>query len=154
VTVTAVVELELEGAREAGIDESSLRRVVDETLADLGVDGPCALGVQIVGEREIRSLNGEHRGRDAVTDVLSFPIDALDPLPAGVQRQLGDVVICAAQVERQAAEAQVDPALELTTMLVHGLLHLVGHDHEEDDGEMLARQDRLLERVTTIGWMP
>jgi probable rRNA maturation factor len=150
--VAAAVELELEGTREAGVDEGSLRRLVDAVLAELGLDGPVALGVAFVDEARIRGLNAQHRGRDAVTDVLSFPIDELEELPAGLERQLGDVVICAAQVEQQALQAEVDPAFELTTMVVHGLLHLVGQDHERDDGEMLAQQDVLLGRVETIGW--
>jgi probable rRNA maturation factor len=150
--VAAVVDLELEGAREAGVDEGSLRRVVDVVLAELGLDEAVAVGVSFVEPERMRELNAEHRGLDAVTDVLSFPIDELDDLPDGLERQLGDVVICAAQVEEQALEAEVDPALELTTMVVHGLLHLAGEDHETDEGEMLARQDVLLGRIETIGW--
>jgi probable rRNA maturation factor len=150
--VAAVVDLELEGAREAGVDEGSLRRVVGVVLAELGVDGAVAVGVSFVDPERMRELNAEHRGRDAVTDVLSFPIDGLDDLPDGLERQLGDVVICAAQVEEQALESEVAPELELTTMVVHGLLHLAGADHETDDGEMLARQEILLGRIDTIGW--
>jgi probable rRNA maturation factor len=150
--VAAVVDLELEGASEAGVDERALRRVVTTVLAELGLDGQVAVGVSFVEPKRMRELNAQHRGRDAVTDVLSFPIDELDELPAGLERQLGDVVICAAQVEEQALEAEVDPELELTTMVVHGLLHLAGADHETDGGEMLARQEVLLGRIETIGW--
>ena len=91
----------------------------------------------------MRALNAEHRAIDEVTDVLSFPLDGLDELPPGLERQLGDVVICLAQAERQAAEAGVEPLAEVRTLVVHGLLHLLGHDHESDAGEMLARQDEL-----------
>jgi probable rRNA maturation factor len=91
----------------------------------------------------MQALNAEHRGLDEVTDVLSFPLDGRDELPAGLERQLGDVVVCPAQARRQAAEAGVAPLDEVRTLVVHGLLHLLGHDHEADRGEMLAREQQL-----------
>jgi probable rRNA maturation factor len=101
-------------------------------LAAAGVeDGH--LAVAAVGEDEIRRLNREHRGRDRPTDVLSFPVDE-----AGVvagPRELGDVVICPQYTE------------DLVEAVVHGVLHLCGYDHETDDGEMLALQARVLERL-------
>ncbi len=148
----ADLDLELEGAAAAGVDEAALRRVVDLVLREVGVDEPCALGIAFVDEARMRELNEAHRGRAAVTDVLSFPIDELDPLPPGLERQLGDVVICPAQVGRQAAAAAVEPSVELTTMVVHGLLHLAGLDHETDRGEMLARQAALCAVAPSIGW--
>jgi probable rRNA maturation factor len=101
-------------------------------LAAAGVeDGH--LAVALVGEDEIRRLNREHRGRDLPTDVLSFPVDE-----AGVATgpcELGDVVICPQYTE------------DLVEAVVHGVLHLCGYDHETDDGEMLALQTRVLERL-------
>jgi probable rRNA maturation factor len=108
------------------------------------VEGPCALGIAFVGEREMRALNAEHRDLDEVTDVLAFPLDGADELPAGLERQLGDVVVCFEQAARQAAEAGVETRAEVRTLVVHGLLHLLGHDHEADAGEMLTRQDELI----------
>jgi probable rRNA maturation factor len=92
------------------------------------------LAVDFVGEEQIRSLNREHRGLDAPTDVLSFPIDGVQQLTAG-PRELGDVVIC-----REHTSDTVEA-------VVHGVLHLCGHDHETDDGEMLALQDHILARL-------
>jgi len=88
------------------------------------------LAVALVDARRIRELNLEHRGRDAATDVLSFPVDeagrAVGP------RELGDVVIC-----REHSD-------DLREAVVHGVLHLCGYDHETDRGEMLALQDRIM----------
>ena len=106
--------------------------------------GRRALGIAFVGETEMQALNAEHRDLDEVTDVLAFPMDGVDGLPPGLERQLGDVVICFAQAERQAGEAGVETRAEVRTLVVHGLLHLLGHDHEADGGEMLARQDELI----------
>ncbi len=106
-----------------------LRPAVAAALAAAGVeDGH--LAVELVDAERIRALNREHRGRDAPTDVLAFPIDGAGP-SAG-PRELGDVAICPAHCS------------DLTEAAVHGVLHLCGHDHETDAGEMLALQARVL----------
>ena len=89
--------------------------------------------MQLVDAEQIRALNREHRGRDEATDVLSFPVDEAGP--AVEPRELGDVVICPEHTE------------DLIEAVVHGVLHLCGHDHETDDGEMLALQARVLDRL-------
>ncbi|MGD9736082.1 MAG: rRNA maturation RNase YbeY [Solirubrobacterales bacterium] len=110
---------------------AELRGPVAAALAAAGVrDGHLAL--EIVDEQRIRTLNREHRGVDAPTDVLSFPLDGAGPV-AG-PRELGDVAICPEQC--------VDMSLSETA--VHGVLHLCGYDHESDDGEMLALQADVL----------
>jgi probable rRNA maturation factor len=89
------------------------------------------LSVELVSRERIRELNREHRGRDAATDVLAFPVDGQGPV-AG-PRELGDVVICSAEAE------------DVVEAAIHGVLHLCGYDHETDDGEMLALQRRIVE---------
>jgi probable rRNA maturation factor len=89
------------------------------------------LAVALVDEKRIRVLNRDHRGIDRPTDVLSFPVDE-DELSSG-PCELGDVVICPEHTH------------DLTEAVVHGVLHLCGYDHEVDDGEMLALQDRVME---------
>jgi probable rRNA maturation factor len=139
----ASLDLTVEGAEAAGIDADALRALALALLAAEGVAGPWALGIAFVGEAEMRALNAEHRGLDEVTDVLAFPVDGRDELPPGLERQLGDVVVCGAQAVRQAREAGIAPLDEMRTLILHGLLHLLGHDHESDGGAMLARQDEL-----------
>ena len=99
-------------------------------LAAAGIEGELHLAVAFVGAAEIQALNGEHRGLNRPTDVLSFPIDADGP--AAGPRELGDVVICP------------EHTADLREAVIHGTLHLVGMDHETDDGEMLALQRELL----------
>jgi probable rRNA maturation factor len=106
-----------------------LRAAAAAALAAAGVEEG-HLGVEIVGEERIRELNREHRGNDAPTDVLAFPIDELQAV-AG-PRELGDVAICPQRCS------------DLSEAAVHGILHLCGYDHETDDGEMLALQARVL----------
>ena len=136
------------------IDEAAVARLVARVLEAEGVDH-AESSVEFVGERRIRALNVEHRGRDEVTDVLSFPLEdagegpgpAVAGRPAGPPRLLGDVVICARQALRQARADALPPALELAVLLVHGTLHLLGYDHEVDAGQMALRQAELLELV-------
>lgn len=93
--------------------------------------------VAIVPDSRIRSLNRTYRRKDVATDVLSFPA-----VEAGY---LGDVVIAAGVARRQAAEAGHALQTELRVLALHGLLHLLGYDHESDDGRM-ARLERRLRR--------
>jgi probable rRNA maturation factor len=143
-------DLVLQGVEEAGLDPRSVERLVQGVLDDIGVEGACSLSVSLVGDDEIRGLNRDHRGLDEVTDVLSFPVDELDPLPPDMERELGDVVISLAQARRQAVAEGVTELDELTSLVVHGVLHLAGFDHETDTGEMFARQDRLLESLPAL----
>ena len=101
----------------------------------LGV-GRGSMGLMLVGPDEMAVINRDHRGTPEPTDVLAFPVDGPEAAgwPAdGPPPELGDVVIC--------PEAAQEP---LETLAVHGLLHLLGYDHETDEGEMLALQDRLV----------
>ena len=112
----------------ADADEAAAAELARGVLADEGIeDGE--LGIAFVGPDEMRMLKREHLGIDEATDVLSFPIDGRDPLPADVPRQLGDVVLCPAVVGD-----------EWRRPLVHGLLHLLGYDHGP---EMEAREEAL-----------
>jgi probable rRNA maturation factor len=106
-----------------------LRGAVAAALDAAGVsDGH--LAVEIVDAPRIQELNREHRGKNAPTDVLAFPIDELDPV-AG-PRELGDVAICP------------EHCTDVTEAAVHGVLHLCGYDHETDAGEMLRLQASVL----------
>ena len=93
--------------------------------------------VAIVSDARVRALNRQYRRKDKVTDVLSFP--------SGERGYLGDVVIAAGVAARQAREAGHTLAAELRVLALHGLLHLLGYDHERDDGRM-ARLERRLRR--------
>ena len=111
---------------------AELRDAVAAALKAAGVSEG-HLAVELVDEGRIRELNREHRGKDAPTDVLAFPIDELDPVPG--PRELGDVAICP------------EHCADVTEAAVHGVLHLCGYDHENDGGEMLALQARVLAGV-------
>jgi probable rRNA maturation factor len=100
------------------------------------------VSVAIVSDARIRSLNAAYRGKDEPTDVLSFPVH---PSHTPVDGQLGDIVIAAGVAKRQAASAGHSLATELRVLALHGLLHLMGYDHENDRGQM-ARYEATLRR--------
>ncbi|MGE0029194.1 MAG: rRNA maturation RNase YbeY [Thermoleophilia bacterium] len=114
--------------------EALVGRVV-WTCERLGLDD-ATVGLMVVGPEEMARINGEHRGKPEPTDVLAFPVDGPEALAwpdGGPPPELGDVVICPAAAQEP-----------LGTLAVHGVLHLLGWDHEVDDGEMLALQDELV----------
>ena len=107
------------------------------------------VSVLLLGDRAMRTLNRRYRGKDRTTDVLSFPLrEGKFPL---VQRYLlGDIVICMPAAARQARVAGESLSQEIDRLLVHGLLHLLGHDHERGGREarrMEARERRLREAI-------
>jgi probable rRNA maturation factor len=136
-----MVEVEIENDSGWRVDEPAAAAAVRSTLAAEGVQSG-EVGVAFVDERRIAELNAKHRGKPSATDVLSFPIDGRALIPEGVPRQLGDLVVCPA-----VASAEGTP---IATLLVHGVLHLVGYDHEADGGAMLARQNELLSEVAPV----
>jgi probable rRNA maturation factor len=120
--------IRIEVANRSGVaqDETAVVEVCRRVLDDEGVeDGD--LGVAFEPPERMRELKREHLGSDEATDVLSFPIDGREPLPDGVPRQLGDVVVCPQVV----GEGWRGP-------LVHGLLHLLGYKH----GAEMERRER------------
>ncbi len=126
--------------------------MIDLVEAVLDAEGVAGMvTVAFVGEEAIAELNTRYRGLDEPTDVLSFSSAADDAWPdqqdsdavAEPVRDLGEMVVCPAVVRRYAEE-DGDPERQLGWTLMHGVLHLVGYDHERDDGEMRERERVLL----------
>lgn len=101
------------------------------------------IAIVLTGDTAMRRLNREWRGVDRPTDVLSFPADDDGPRLPGQSRHLGDIVIATGVARRQAARARHAYATELKVLALHGLLHLLGHDHETDAGQMRRVEARL-----------
>ena len=101
------------------------------------------VSVAIVSDRRMRALNRQFRGKNRATDVLSFPSDPSTSLRASERKFLGDIVIAAGVSKRQARDAGHSAQVELRVLALHGLLHLLGYDHESDDGKMARAEARL-----------
>ena len=102
------------------------------------------LAIRIVGAREGRALNRHYRGKDYATNVLSFPAELPEGLPEGVRMPLlGDLVICAPVVAREAKEQRKPLAAHYAHLTVHGALHLLGWNHEDErEAEAMERLER------------
>lgn len=122
----------------------------------------CNFSIAFVSDRRMRELNKMFRGKDSTTDVLSFPHEpdefetshaagftAPEELPSegGELRFVGDIVISVEQAERQAKENKLSLETEIKQLILHGVLHLCGFDHETDNGEMNARELELRESL-------
>jgi probable rRNA maturation factor len=127
--------------------DREIRRLCSLSAARVGITH-AHVAIEFVDAERIAQLNAEHRDKPAPTDVLSFPIDGVEDMDASppmgaatelaagqVPRELGDIVICP------------EHTADLSEAIVHGMLHLLGLDHETDSGEMLALQDELLAQV-------
>ena len=141
-------DLSFEEGTSAPIPDEEIFSDCDHVLAEEGVGRPCMVSVSVVGEARIRELNREWRGVDAATDVISLECERPDDpsLAPGEPCELGDVVLAPAYIERQAAAFGTTFADEFRLLLTHGLLHLLGYDHlDEDEAEaMEAREEALL----------
>jgi probable rRNA maturation factor len=120
-----MVEIEVANRSGAELDTGAAAELIRSVLRGEGIDDG-ELGLRLVAPDEIRALKRDHLGVDEETDALAFPLDGRDPVPEGLPRQLGDVVLCP-QVVGDAWRAP----------LVHAVLHLVGYDH---GAEMEARE--------------
>lgn len=121
------------------VDEDALAALATETLIGEGL-GACELSVSFVDDAEIEDLHIRYMDEPGPTDVLSFPLDEGDDEQDGL-RVLGDVVIAPSVAARNNPDA---PEAELRLLLVHGILHLLGYDHEDaaEKAEMWTRQER------------
>ena len=139
-----------EALAEVAIDEALIEQAAFTALQQAGVSDPCELAVYVTTSAEIHELNRTYRNIDAPTDVLSFADDGADvPFVTAPDqmRYLGDIAISWAHVVDQAAEYGHSQARELAFLTVHGVLHLLGYDHERGeaaDAEMRAMQQQIM----------
>ena len=131
----------LDRQRRRRVRPDRVRRVLRAAARDLGVSGE--LAVVLAGDRTLRSLNARYRGKDKPTDVLSFP-------GPGGEAGLGDVVISLDTAERNARALGRTLPQEVDVLALHGFLHVLGYDHETDDGTM-DRLERRLRRKLLAG---
>ena len=135
--------------RKVAIDRTALVQFLGRLTQRVPPKAASAWSVCLVSDRRIRQLNREFRFTNLVTDVLSFPGDG-EPDPDG-NLYLGDVVIAAPSAKREAGRHGHSLERELQTLALHGYLHLLGYDHETDNGRMLRLQRRLQRELIDVG---
>jgi probable rRNA maturation factor len=133
--------------RLARVDKEGIARLAKATVEAVRQEG-AHMTVAFVRDRKMRALNREFRGKDLATDVLSFPAGEADDAPG---HYLGDVVISIDTAMRQAGDMGHTLEREINELLIHGVLHLCGYDHETDQGEMNRLELRLRRRLLESG---
>jgi rRNA maturation RNase YbeY len=135
--------------RSVTFDQARLDRLARAILSDVG-ETSAELGILFVGDQRMRGFNRQYRGKDRTTDVLAF---ALREAPHSSARLLGDVLISVPTAARQARQGQRSLDEELTVLLVHGVLHLCGYDHERSEKEarrMHRREQMILQSLARL----
>jgi len=146
--------------RGSGVDSRRLKRTVRSLLKAVGEEGS-SISVSLVNDVQIQELNKQHRGKDKPTDVLSFPLIESTladeapgaPEPAIDERMIGDIVISVDTARRQAADYDAQLQDEIDRLLIHGVLHIIGHDHEEpDERARMESEERRLADAIGMRW--
>ena len=125
------MEVDVQVASDAGDipPDDAIRDWVVSAAAAAGRDSDCTVSIRVVDEDEMQALNRDYRDQDKPTNVLSFPAGEIEGLPPGEAPILGDLVVCAGVVTREATEQGKAVADHWSHMVVHGTLHLLGYDH-------------------------
>lgn len=131
--------------RKIKINLESFRSFAEKAIGEIDEARGKFVVAAFVSDKKMRELNNAFRGKNATTDVLSFPFEA-DEFDAE-KNNLGDIIISAEQAERQAEENNLDFETEVKQLILHGILHLCGFDHEADAGEMNALELELRDKL-------
>jgi probable rRNA maturation factor len=136
--------------RKSGVDGRALVATAKKLLNAAG-EPSSSLSLTLVNDAAIRELNREHRGKDKATDVLSFSL--VENGSASAERLLGDVVISVETARRQASEYDASLQDELYRLLIHGILHVMGHDHERaGERRAMVAAERRLAKAIDLAW--
>jgi probable rRNA maturation factor len=148
--------------RGTGLRAAALRATLERLLAELDARD-ATVSLSLVRDAEMRDLNREHRQKDAATDVLSFPLYEADAFErngrtrlrerGAAELMLGDIVISVDTAKTQAAAYDAPLTREVERLLIHGVLHLCGHDHEKaDERRVMEREERRLAEAIGMPW--
>ena len=139
------VFLDIPDEYNSDIDSVALQKNIQLLLIELHIPDTTEFSVAFVNDERIRELNQDFRGIDAPTDVLSFPSDEINP--EDDTKYIGDIIISMDTVEKQSENARISHIDEIHLLIIHGLLHLLGYDHDTDENkdEMWKIQSRLLQ---------
>ena len=143
-----ILDIQSASSSEDTPDEQSMKRWVSAAI--VSKTGDTELSIRIVDERESQELNQTYRGSSGPTNVLSFPFDAEIPEPLPL---IGDVVICAPVVAREAEQQNKELKAHWAHMIVHGVLHLQGYDHQNDT-EAVIMETLETEIMQKLGFPP
>lgn len=131
-------------------DKKFVKKIVRETLRYMEIKGTISVGIAFVGRVRIRELNNKYNKKNAATDVLSFGSDEQFVVPKDTGEYLGEIVVCPAVVKEQSAKSHTIFAKEFAHVLIHGILHLLGWEHEKSEKkakEMHAKEEEIMDML-------
>ncbi len=143
-----ILDIQSASSSEDAPDEESIKRWVSAVIGSK--EGDTELSVRIVDEPEGKKLNETYRGATGPTNVLSFPFDEKTPEPLPL---IGDIVVCAPVVAREAQQQNKDLTAHWAHMIIHGVLHLLGYDHQ-NDSEAAIMETLETEIMQKLGFAP
>jgi len=137
------IEVDVSGAAVPRFSRAAMAEFIRQALRAAGAKVPDArsvgsVSVRIADDRAMKAINRSFRRKNATTDVLTFPADSTYGEPGSLRRPLGDLVISIDQARRQARAEKHSLPTEIRYLLLHGIIHALGFDHEADQGEMNA----------------
>ncbi len=139
-------------ANELPLKRGQIKKQIETTLRHVSFDVDCEIGIACVDLAESHELNLQYREKDKPTNVLSFPSDIPEEMLSLLDAEpLGDLVICIPVVLQEAAEQQKTPTDHFTHLLVHGVLHLLGYDHETSEAEAEEMEALEIEILKKLG---
>ena len=139
-------------ANEVPLKRGQIKKQIETTLRHVGFDVDCEIGIACVDLAESHELNLQYREKDKPTNVLSFPSDIPEEMLSLLDAEpLGDLVICIPVVLQEATEQQKTPINHFTHLLVHGVLHLLGYDHETSEAEAEEMEALEIEILKKLG---
>ncbi|ENU28477.1 rRNA maturation RNase YbeY [Acinetobacter modestus] len=139
-------------ANELPLKRGQIKKQIETTLRYVGFDVDCEIGIACVDLAESHELNLQYREKDKPTNVLSFPSDIPEEMLNLLDAEpLGDLVICIPVVLQEASEQQKTPIDHFTHLLVHGVLHLLGYDHETSEAEAEEMEALEIEILKKLG---
>lgn len=146
-----IIEVQVDRPFQAQVSSEWIRQAVEATLAHQRVTEACELAIVVTDDETLRELNRRYRNVDAPTDVLAFPDETRGPFVGapGLPRYLGDLILSFPRAAAQAVEAGHTTRMELQLLVVHGVLHLLGHDDETEERRafMWKAQSEILEAL-------
>ena len=134
------------------LKRGQMKKQIETTLRHVGFDVDCEIGIACVDLAESQELNLQYREKDKPTNVLSFPSDIPEEMLSLLDAEpLGDLVICIPVVLQEATEQQKTPSDHFTHLLIHGILHLLGYDHETSEAEAEEMEALEIEILKKLG---
>jgi probable rRNA maturation factor len=142
-----MTQVDIQNLTTLSIDEDFVRRLVKKTLQYGKIKGTISVGVVFVGRARIQKLNRKYKGKNKATDVLSFQSERKFITPKIKGTYLGEIVVCPAVVKSQAAMLGIPSRREFSHVIIHGILHLLGWEHDrsaKDTRKMHAKEEEIM----------